>query len=65
MLKTLFQPFEQGGSHIARSYGGTGLGLSICKSIIEHMGGKISVTCNPRARAATFSSLSWLKETEN
>ncbi len=28
-LQNLFNPFEQGGSHITRKFGGTGLGLSI------------------------------------
>ncbi len=64
MLKTLFQPFEQGGSHISRAYGGTGLGLSICKSIIEHMGGKISVT-SAEGKGSDFSFALWLKEAKN
>lgn len=63
-LKTLFEPFEQGSTHIARAYGGTGLGLSISKSIIKHMGGDIAVTSTP-GKGSAFSFLLWLKEADN
>ncbi|MFO8067589.1 MAG: ATP-binding protein [Bacteroidales bacterium] len=43
-LKGLFVPFFQGGADISRKYGGSGLGLAIVKKIIEHHGGKISVS---------------------
>ena len=63
-LKTLFKPFEQGGTHIARAYGGTGLGLSISQSIIRHMGGDIAVTSTP-GKGSAFSFSLWLKEADN
>ncbi|OGS36496.1 MAG: hypothetical protein A2293_15600 [Elusimicrobia bacterium RIFOXYB2_FULL_49_7] len=42
-LQTIFRKFEQGDTGSTRKYGGTGLGLSISNSIIELMGGTISV----------------------
>lgn len=41
--RQLFQPFYQADASTTRKYGGSGLGLSICKSLIEMMGGVISV----------------------
>jgi PAS domain S-box-containing protein len=42
-LQSLFQPFRQVDSGLARKHEGTGLGLAICRRLAESMGGQIDV----------------------
>lgn len=43
-ISRLFLAFTQADTSTTRKYGGTGLGLTICKSLIDLMGGSISVS---------------------
>ncbi len=46
-IDTIFQPFIQGESNIARRFGGTGLGLSISRQLASLLGGRIEVESTP------------------
>ena len=52
-VERIFDPFEQAHSSTTRKFGGTGLGLGITRSIVELMGGKISVKSEP-GEGSTF-----------
>lgn len=53
-LKTLFKPFIQVDSGVARKHEGTGLGLSISKKLVTMLGGSISVESEPE-KGSTFT----------
>jgi CheY-like chemotaxis protein len=60
----LFRPFEQTSNRISRKYGGTGLGLAISRSIVQLLGGDISVKSREE-EGSEFSFDIWLSVTED
>ena len=46
-LNTIFESFTQADNSTTRKYGGTGLGLTISKSLIDLMGGRLTVDSEP------------------
>ncbi len=59
----LFTSFAQAKNDTTRNYGGTGLGLAISKSIVEMMGGEITVESKPQ-EGSVFSFKVWAKKPE-
>ncbi|MBF0339946.1 MAG: PAS domain S-box protein [Magnetococcales bacterium] len=46
-VERLLQPFQQADTSTTRRYGGTGLGLSICRTLVEMMGGALTIDSAP------------------
>jgi hypothetical protein len=54
-LNKIFEPFQQGGEHITKSYGGLGLGLAVSRSLVDAHGGTLVASSNGPATGATFT----------
>jgi len=57
-LAVIFDRFVQADASVERSFGGSGLGLAISKSLVQIMGGDISVVSAPQAGSCFTVNLS-------
>jgi signal transduction histidine kinase/CheY-like chemotaxis protein len=56
-IERIFEPFERGSNHEARSIPGTGLGLTITKLLTQIMGGEVLVHSSPAGSVFTVRLL--------
>ena len=63
-LESVFNPFDQGDSSVARQFGGTGLGLSISKRLAMGLGGDINAQSTP-GKGSNFEVVIKVEPTSN